>query len=330
MEQLSLSGRFIAPFVELLSQYQDFPSHKLARVQSKQQDRVAVNEGYETLTYWVRRTADEDLGLKAGTLMVLGRGGALEYAMHSAGTVRESTAVAKRYARLFSDTLRPSFEIDGNRALVRLDNSVAWPRVAADFTMSGWYTCHIRSQLIGVRGLECWFAHDKPASSAEYERVFAPVALRFNAPCYGFAFDVDCSEAPLVGSDPILHALHCEHLEVLLSGLIVPRDFAARVRDMLVQELPGGRPTARGVAHQLSMSRRTLARRLDEESTSFTGQLDELRHQLALRYVACAQIPLNDVSSLLGFSQLQSFYRAFKRWTGQTPVQYRQGARQLM
>ena len=175
--------------------------------------------------------------------------------------------------------------------------------------------------------IECWFAHEQPASTVEYERVFAPAKLKFGAPCYGFAFDVDFADAPLASADASIHAVHCEHVQVMHAGLPEARDVAVRVRELVAKELRRTRPTARGVARQLHMSRRTLARRLDEEGTTFTAQLDELRRQLALRYVACPKLPLAQVTLLLGFSHMQGFYRAFKRWTGQTPIQYRESSR---
>jgi AraC-like DNA-binding protein len=326
MEQMSCTGRLVRPFVRLLSKYPAVSPHTLEKIRSQAQDRrVNLRDAYDTLTYWVNQTQDSDLGLKAGQLMCLGSGGVLEYAMHSAASVREGTEIATRYARLFSDALEPKLQVEGNRAIIRLDNKVLWPRVAADFTLSAWYTCHIRVQLAQLPEVECWFAHEEPASIAEYERTFYPSKLRFNAPFYGFVFDVDASEAPLASADASLHAVHCEHLVLLHASLLAPRDLTARVRQILANDLRRGNPNARSVARELHMSRRTLARRLDAEGTTFTAQLDELRRQLALHYVSRPDLPLSEVTNLLGFSHVQGFHRAFRRWTGRTPVQYRAG-----
>jgi AraC-like DNA-binding protein len=328
MEHMSCAGRYVRPFVRLLSSYPGFPAAALERGKAAaQQDRVAIEDSHRTLEGWVKDTGDLDLGLKAGQLMCLGWGGVLEYAMHSAASVREGTAVATRYARLFSDALEPKLEIEGNRAIIRLDNKLPWPRAAADFTLSTWYRNHIRMQLSEAPEVECWFAHEPPRSVVEYERVFAPAKLKFGAPCYGFAFDADYADSPLASGDASLHAVHCQHVEVMHAGLPEVRDVAVRVRELVSKELRRSRPTARSVARQLHMSRRTLARRLDEEGTTFTAQLDDLRRQLALRYVACPKLPIAQVTLLLGFSHMQGFYRAFRRWTGQTPIQYRESAR---
>ena len=77
------------------------------------------------------------------------------------------------------------------------------------------------------------------------------------------------------------------------------------------------------------MSTRTLERRLEREGTTFSDLLEDLRRRLALRYVANPAIPLGEIAFLLGFSHTTGFHRAFKRWTGETPLGYRraQGVR---
>jgi AraC-like DNA-binding protein len=327
MELMSCTGRFIRPFVRVLAGRVEPHALNLERVTALDADRrVKLQDAYRTVSYWVERTGDSDLGLKAGEQMCLGSGGVLEYAMHSARSVREAVSVAQRYIRLFSDALEPKLQIEGNQALLRIDNRVEWPRAIADFTMSSWYNVHVRVQLAEAPLVEVWFAHEAPADTSEYERVFARARLRFGAPCYGFAFDAELADRPLASSDTVLHAVHCEHLEVLHAGLPAPQNLAMRVRELVAGELRHGRPTAVGVARKLHMSRRTLVRKLDAEGTSFTAQLDELRRQLALRFVATPKLPLNEITDLLGFSHVQGFHRAFKRWTGQTPIQYRETA----
>lgn len=321
---LSMTGRFVLPFAQALSGYAGFSQPKIERIRSiAQRERVPVEAAYHSVDLWIQRTGDCDLGLKAGQRMRLGWGGPLEYAMHSAASVRAGIELATRYARLFSDVLLPKLEVDAGRALFRLDNKVPWSRGVADFTMSSWYTLHIQPQLAYATEVECWFRHAAPLDTTEYERVFAPAKLVFDAPCYGFAFDAAFADTKLASADPAIHASHCGHLEVLHSSLSQQRDIAARVTELVARELPGNRPTVQGIARKLHMSRRTLARRLDDEGTSFTNQLDELRRELALRYVECAELSLGQITTLLGFSQVQGFSRAFRRWTGQAPLQYR-------
>jgi len=77
------------------------------------------------------------------------------------------------------------------------------------------------------------------------------------------------------------------------------------------------------VAHQLAMSQRTLQRKLREHDTSHQQLLDDLRKNLARTYLDEPSMSIGEVAYLLGFSESSAFHRAFKRWTGQTPSEYR-------
>ena len=101
--------------------------------------------------------------------------------------------------------------------------------------------------------------------------------------------------------------------------------WSERVRSQLLEDLRGGTPTADGVAQALHISVRTLHRSLRSEETSFGALLNQLRQEQATKYLADPKISIAEVGFLLGFSELSSFYRAFKRWTGKTPADFRAG-----
>jgi AraC-like DNA-binding protein len=318
------SARFIQPFAQVLSTYECFAVESLNKLRAiDPATRIPATIANDMAVRHVQQTGDPDLGLKAGRSMPLGCAGALDYAMHSAATVREAIGVADRYTRLFSDLLNIHLEVQGERANVRIEVGLAAPRPVPDFTMSAWFTNHTRKPLPTAARLECWFAHPKPADTNEYERTFEPASLRFDAPCYGFAFGREYLDAPLATADPVLHAVLCEHVALTLTQLSKRKTLAARVREIAMRELLHTTPTVFSVARQLRMSARTLGRRLEREGTTFSVLLDHLRQELALRYVGSHEMPFTEVAFRLGFSHVEAFYRAFKRWTGQTPLTYR-------
>ena len=98
---------------------------------------------------------------------------------------------------------------------------------------------------------------------------------------------------------------------------------AARVKGALLELLPSGHATADAVCRQVVMSKRTLYRHLAREATTFQAVLDETRTELALHYLGQDDISVEEISFLLAYSDPNSFYRAFRNWTGMTPLQAR-------
>lgn len=324
MEVLCYSARFIPPFAQVLSTYDGFAPDALNKLKAIDPAcRIPAAVANELAVRQVAETGDPDLGLKAARVMPLGRAGPLDYAIHSAATVRQSAAVAERYIRAYSDVLNVRVDHDDSRAVVKLEMSQATPRPILDFTMGAWYANHIRTPLAGGPEVECWFAHAAPTDTAEYERAFEGASLRFSAPSYGFAFDDEFLEAPLPCADAALHALLCEHVQLTLNQTTQHPTLSARVREIASRELLEGDPSVFTVARELKMSARTLARRLEREGTTFSALLDGLRQELALRYLSHPELGFTEIAFRLGFSHVEAFYRAFRRWTGRTPLTYR-------
>jgi AraC-like DNA-binding protein len=324
LPSVSCSGRFFGLFADVLSGYPSYDAESLERLRSfDPAGRIPMEVAREIALDQVRKTGDVDLGLKVGRTVSLGAAGMLDYAMHTAATVRDAMEVGSRYSRLFSDTIRLQVDVNGRRAVLRVEHRDPVPRVIADFALTAWFVNHAAPALRKVPRVECWFSHERPARLAEYERTFAPYALRFGAPCTGLELDREYLDRPLPAADPGLHAMLCEHAAAMRARLSEPRTFATRVGEIATTELDGGTPTAEAVAMRLRMSTRTLARRLEGEGTTFRAVLDRRRQELALRYVSARPFELGEVAARLGFSHVEAFHRAFKRWTGQTPLAYR-------
>jgi AraC-like DNA-binding protein len=325
MQTMTCSGRFVRAFTLVLRNYPEF-ARRVARLEGLPPDRrVDVTIAYETATRWVAATGDADLGLRASCMMQLGTGGPLDYAMHSARCLRDSLAVATRYAQLYSDALDIDWTQENDFVIVRFGSRIAQPRAVLDFTLGTWFRTHLHAQLENPRAAHasCWFAYERPADMTLHERVFGDAELHFGAAFNGFSFSREWLDRPLATAAPLLHAVHCEFLESLGFGPSKLRTTSERVRNLIAGELRRGRPSATRVARALGMSRRTLARRLEREQTTYQSELDALRRELAFRFVPKPELSSHEVASLLGFTHVQGFHRAFKRWTGMTPLQYR-------
>ena len=161
----------------------------------------------------------------------------------------------------------------------------------------------------------------RPVIIDDFDRLLrAP--LRFGASHNRLVFDSAAIECPLEGGNPEL-ARHSDAIALQYLARIERDDIQARVREVLMQRLERSEPSQEEVAEQLYMSARTLQRKLGDSGTTYKEILDETRHALALAYLSAPHHSVSDVTYLLGFSCGSSFTRAFRRWTGQSPSDWR-------
>jgi AraC-like DNA-binding protein len=134
-------------------------------------------------------------------------------------------------------------------------------------------------------------------------------------------------ELPSAGADHNLARVLEDHARHLLAQLPDEDPFLQAARRELLEQIDTGAPSAVTLAHALRLSERTLRRRLDAEGTSYNALLDELRHDLARKYVTQTREGFEAVAERLAFADASTFFRAFKRWTGMTPAQFRERAK---
>jgi AraC-like DNA-binding protein len=159
---------------------------------------------------------------------------------------------------------------------------------------------------------------EAPAHAAEFERVFdAPVVFGadWNAMEIDPAF-LGLKQPPV---NRYVFGVLSERAEALLASLQQSRTTRGRVEAILMPILHTGAASMDMVADKLGLSRQTLYRQLKTEGVTFEEVLDELRHKLALHFLAGKKVSVNETAYLVGFSDPAAFSRAFKRWTGMSP-----------
>ncbi len=276
------------------------------------------------------RTGEPALAFLMGAHMRLSWHGFLGFAAMTASTVREALAIAESFSLTRTAALGLSSYVEGDRAALVLEERaplgelrefviltllVGIGRIASDFTGKA---------LTGVA--ECAFpAPDYASRALSHPGGAALGTMLFDQPAHRLVFDASTLDLPVVTADPAAMELARAQCDRELAALKEAGGFVGRVRSRVAR----GGAEARGmrdldeVARALSVSGRTLKRRLSEQGTSFSAVLEEVRRQRALLLLSDRRVALADVAERLGYSDSANFTRAFRRWTGQTPASYR-------
>jgi len=153
---------------------------------------------------------------------------------------------------------------------------------------------------------------------------FVGTKVEFGADRDEFALNLDARELPLVHSDSYLNDLLVKYCEAALADRRNDTSqLRTKVENAIASVLPHGKVLVEDVARSLGMSERTLARRLSDEGLNFTKILQQLRRDLAVRYLDDRKLHVSKIAWLLGFREVSAFTHAYKRWTGKTPSQMR-------
>lgn len=170
--------------------------------------------------------------------------------------------------------------------------------------------------------LQVEFTYPEPGDTSPHQELFR-CPLVFRAPQWRMCWRLADADRTFVADNRELAQANDRILDAMVKSL-APDTLIARVKKAMVDELPSGTPSEDEIARAVGMSGRSLQRRLAEEKTGFTALLAEVRRELARQYVEDRDISITDISFLLGFSDVSSFSRAFKRWFGKPPAAARQ------
>ena len=252
---------------------------------------------------------------------------ALGYSWLASDNLAEAFDCAVRYVRLVDTETQGVLQIESGDEHYRLivDVSRFDPPSAAssvDATLAvllimcqAAYGAHFRLQRVTLE-------HDTPSCHQRFAETFqAPVF--YSQAENALWIDPGLVREPLATANPELVRINdrivTDYIAQLDRG-----DLAMRVRSRLIELLPRGHFGEAEIASSLNLSRRSLQRRLSEQGLSFTQLLETTRRDLGLQYVRDPQHSFNEIAFLLGFTEPANFSRAFKRWYGKTPSQFRQ------
>lgn len=272
----------------------------------------------------VEATGDDAFGLTVARHVGPTTFHALGYALNASATLHEVFDRMLRYFAVVTDVAELEFGAapEGYRFTMRVpDDGAIAPQAVDAFAALIVRLCR------GLLGRREFAPHlvrlqrAEPRNRLAFEKVFrAP--LQFAAPENALYFERAVLDTPLEGANPELARHNDEIVQRYLSRL-QRDDIVARVRTAFAELLPKGEPGAAAVAAQLHLSERSLQRRLAEAQTSFSALLRDTRHSLARSYLRDPHLSIGEIAYLLGFGDMSSFTRAFRRWEGIAPSEFR-------
>ena len=271
---------------------------------------------------------DPALGLHLGERTSPTALGLLGHLIISAPTILDAFRVFFKYHLIVSDSEPSELSIDGDHATLTYDYPRSTPicnRIRAEFGLV--QACNLGRSMLGtgLTPIKVCFEHDEPSYTDEYERVFSAPIL-YNQPKTQIVFPVELLRRELVHADAMMHELLTEEADKQLGQLDTKKSIADEVEQFLLHKLEDNKPTINQVAGHFGINERTLRRKLEGQETSFSELLSKVQCKYAKNLLKDKSIPVESIAERLRFSEPSAFYRAFKRWTGLTPAEYREQA----
>ena len=287
------------------------------------QARVSARH-YGALWRAIAAALDDEFFGQDSRRMKVGSFAMLCHSVLSCKTLGQALERSLRFYGLILDDISGTAERDSREARIVLhERAGAKPRIFAHELL-----------LMLLYGLSCWlvgrripilrteFGYPEPAHSAEYRLMYC-ADLRFGRPHTLLAFEASCLDLPVVQNERSAKEFLRSAPENILLKYKNGSSLTARVRRRLRQFLPGAVPDFERLADEMGIAPATMRRRLHEEGESYQSIKDQLRRDLAISYLSHSTRSVVDIAVVLGFSERSAFHRAFRKWTGASPGEFR-------
>lgn len=265
------------------------------------------------------------LPLRVGAAMCSDDYGAFGLAWKSATTLRGSYNRAERYAQVLTSVSTYEVEATNQGSFMHLHRSgerCLGMRLSNEATIASILKISQEVSTKAVHPIAVYFKHAPPESIADHETYFG-CPVHFHSDKDALLISSENLQAPNKLGDGSISKFFELHLETELSKLEDDTALDRQIRRHVRQSLSEGIPMLSDVARCFGMSGRTLQRRLSESGYSYQTLVDESRQQLAERLLRETDFSLVEIAFMTGFSEQSAFTRAFKRWAGQSPRNFR-------
>ena len=272
-------------------------------------------------------TGDDCFGLHVGAAFDLRNYGILGFATLNCATLGEAAASLVRYFGVMRKGARFTLKVEGETASVRfhaVKGSPEIPRHEAELALAR--LCKGIRDLVGGDWTpqQVHFAHTRQSGLAEHERFFG-VAPRFGMESNRVILDRADLQRRNRAADQRLYQILRHRLEALLPDQ-GEDDLILKVREEIAGALHEG-AALNAIAGRLGLGARTLQRRLRDRDLAYADLVEQVRREESFRYLRHNDLKISEIAARLGYSEVSAFDRAFRRWSGTSPLAFRQEAR---
>lgn len=291
--------------------------------------RLSLEQCCAGIVTSIRVSGDEFLGLHLGERTNVSALGLAGLIIGSSKNGLEVLQCAQEFSQAFTNMQTFHVDIAGDEVRFDSDAVQVWvdrsPRTAAHVIETSFSSVVHQLELLTrkyIRPMRVSFRHARPAETSEYERIFR-CRPDFGQDVNRMVFSASELRAPIIGHNKplndMLKAMYDEQMRKHIEGAA----FTEKVKQVMLGNMQVTFPPLEVIAELLRMTPRTLQRKLSQEGTTFRAVTDAVKQELAENLLANPDLTIADIAYKLGYFEPTSFQRAFRQWTGSTPMEYR-------
>ncbi|MFG0607569.1 AraC family transcriptional regulator [Vibrio mimicus] len=254
---------------------------------------------------------------------------ALGYAIQSAYNLREALERVAQYKRVVSNCSNMSAYASGDDFVAELEvyrytdtgRQVLTPLLIESFLAT---LVQLSRDMVGeeIAPTRIEYTFERFSEECPIVDEFYDCPILYGCKRNAVLFDLNLVQEQAFGSNPVMNQIHIEMLNQIMCR-VDKENLFYQIERKILEGLPMTIPSQGDIAKQLGLSLRNLQRKLSEQGTCYKDILDNTRHRLTLNYIKQPHMSISEVGYLVGFSNVANFNRAFRRWKGCAPGEYR-------
>lgn len=272
---------------------------------------------------------DPDLGLHFCEEIIIDEFGLFGHLVLNSKTLGDAFRSIERYHQIFQNEINHNIIIIGGKAHIHYKiTAQTIPQSRQDNEMAIMGAVAFIRQVLNRHWSpdEVHFQHPAPQDISEHKRLLCE-KLHFNSDSNKVIFNKELLDIPIRDADIRLSNSLRILMEQIQSFVKLPseQDWLNDLNNQIINSITNtnGVPCIEELSKKLHMSSRTLQRRLTEHDLSYKDQVDNVRRELAINYLMASELSIQDIAFLIGYTDISTFNRAFKRWTSMTAAAYR-------